>query len=260
MQTAVVTGAGRGLGRLIAQELANKGYSVLLTDIDELAVAEAAREIGERAWSMHQDVRDPESHRRAAHAANERGPLAVWVNNAGVLHAAETWAMDEDEIRRHVDVNILGVIWGARAAVDVMERGHIINIASISGLIPTPGLAVYGATKQAVLGFSLSLQGDLDRAGRPVAVTAVCPDAIDTDMVRGVADKQAADLLFSAKQLLRPEDIARRTVDLVDSRKLVAIIPRSRGVLANVLRPFPSLSLKILEQFRKLGERHRMQR
>lgn len=260
MDTAVVTGAGRGLGRLIAQGLAEKGYSVLVTDIDELGAAETARRIGQHAWSMHQDVRDPESHRQVARAAHERGPLAVWVNNAGVLHTGTTWELGEDEIRRQFDVNVLGVIWGSRAAVDVMERGHIINIASMAALVPSPGLSVYCATKHAVLGFSLAMQGDLERAGRPIVVSSVCPDAIDTDMVRDVADRPSADILFSANQLLSPEYVATRTVNLVDSRKLVAILPRYRGMLAHMLRPFPSLSLKLLERFRQIGERHREQK
>lgn len=258
MNTAVVTGAGRGLGRCIAQELAARDLHVIVTDIDERAAQATAALLG-RAQAVHQDVRDPESHRRVAQLAQQTGPLAVWVNNAGVLHTDAVWDMSEDEIRRHVDINVLGVIWGARAAVDAMERGHIINIASMSALVPTPGLAVYGATKHAVLGFSLSLQGDLQHAGRPIAVSAICPDVIDTDMVRNVAHRDTASLLFSSR-LLDVAETARRAVSVLDTKALVETIPRYRGWLSHVTRPFPRLGLGAIRLFRRAGERKREQR
>jgi NAD(P)-dependent dehydrogenase (short-subunit alcohol dehydrogenase family) len=259
MQTAVVTGAGRGLGRLIARGLARKGMAVLVTDVDAASARDTAMTIGGGAWAMEQDVRDVDSHRRVASAAAERGELAVWVNNAGVLRSAPAWDMRDEDVRAQVDINVLGLMWGARAAVDVMRRqgrGHIINIASISSLVPAPGLAVYGATKHAVLGFSISLAGDLQHAGIPVQVSAICPDAIDTDMTRDVKGKKDAALLFSANKLLRAEDVAEAVLELVDNPRLMLVRPRVRGVLAHMFRPFPGVGLRVLEQFRKLGERH----
>jgi NAD(P)-dependent dehydrogenase (short-subunit alcohol dehydrogenase family) len=258
MKSAVVTGAGRGLGRNIARELARKGYAVLCTDIDGAAAEESARLAGNGAWSMKQDVRDAQSHRLVAAAAVAKAPLAVWVNNAGVLKTGLVWEISEEDVRRHVDVNVLGVIWGSRAAVDAMSGGgHIINIASMSSLVPAPGLAVYGGTKHAVLGFSLSLQGDLDGAGVPIKVSAPCPDAIDTDLVRENKTDEQAAILFSAKKLLDADEIARRVAALVDRPELAPIYPRGRGMLAQVLRPFPGVGLKLLRQFVRAGERNR---
>jgi len=92
----------------------------------------------------------------------------------------------DDLVRQMAEVNLLGMIWGARAAIGAMRDngGHLINIASLSSITPVPGLAIYGATKQAVLGFSISLAGDLEHAAIPVKVSAVGPDGIDTDVVR----------------------------------------------------------------------------
>ena len=257
---AVVTGAGRGLGKLIAQGMADKGFAVCVTDIDGDAAQSAAEQIGaQRAWAMTQDVRDPESHRRVARAAAERGPLAVWVNNAGVLRSATAWEHSDDEVRLQVEVNTLGLMFGSRAAIEVMRAqgsGHIINIASISSIVPAPGLAVYAASKHAVLGFSISLQGDLLHAGIPINVSAMCPDAVDTDMTRSVKHDRDAALLFSSARLLRPESVARSVVELVDHPRLVVVRPRVRGVLAQIFRPFPSTGLRVLEQFRKMGERN----
>jgi short-subunit dehydrogenase len=260
--TAVVTGAGRGLGRLIAERLADRGHQVLLTDIDETAAHAAARAIGKGAWAMVHDVRDPARHHEIAAAAAAKGPIAVWVNNAGVLVVGPAWEQREDAIRRQVDVNLLGVIWGCRAAIDAMgrDRGHILNIASMSSLVPAPGLATYGATKHAVLGYSLSLAGELRRAGLPIAVSAICPDAIETDMVRGVAEHSDASILFSAGTLLKAEDVADQVVALVDRPRLVVTIPAARAAMVHLFRPFPEVGLRLLEQFYKIGAKRRRRR
>ena len=184
---AVVTGAGRGFGREVARRLAGRGYTVLCTDIDAESAAVTAEHVG--GFSMPLDVRDPDGHREAARLAAERGPLEVWVNNAGLLRTVKAWEHSDEEVRLLVDVNLLGVMYGSRAAVEAMRDGpgqnkHLINIASLSALSPVPGLAVYAATKHAVLGFTTSLQGDLNVARLPITVHAVCPDAADTEMVR----------------------------------------------------------------------------
>jgi len=262
MKTAVVTGAGRGIGRLIAQGLSAKGFAVLATDVNAESASETAAEIGGDAWSLAHDVRDPDAHREVARAACERGSLEVWVNNAGVLQTGALWALDDDDVRRHVEVNVLGVMWGSRAAVDAMRvsGGHIINIGSISALTPSPGLAVYGATKQAVLGFSASLQGDLQREQIPVKVSTMCPDAIDTDMVRENADVEEASLLFAAKNLLAPQAVADAVVGLVDRPRVQTVLPLRNALLAHVFRPFPGLSLQVLRGFTWVGARNQRKR
>jgi NAD(P)-dependent dehydrogenase (short-subunit alcohol dehydrogenase family) len=254
---AVVTGAGRGLGRCIAERLAKRGLAVLVTDIDGAAAQATAEAIGGGAWAMQQDVRDPESHRAVARAGTVRGDIELWVNNAGVLSVGDTWEMADAEVRRMVEVNVLGVMWGCHAAVPVMERGHIINIASMSGITPTPGLAVYGATKHAVVGYSLSLSGELRRAGKAITVSALCPDAIAGDMTNAVVHDAGSDLIFSAGTLLSLDEVADAAVALVDEPQLVRTLPRFRGALAHLIRPFPALGLPILQQFAKLGRRHK---
>jgi NAD(P)-dependent dehydrogenase (short-subunit alcohol dehydrogenase family) len=105
---AVVTGAGRGLGRKIAERLAGR-YQVLVTDIDHAAALGTAGELGNGAWALAHDVRDPHAHEAVARAARERGELAVWVNNAGVLAVGDAWQMGSEDVRRIVEDNLLGV-------------------------------------------------------------------------------------------------------------------------------------------------------
>jgi NAD(P)-dependent dehydrogenase (short-subunit alcohol dehydrogenase family) len=259
METAVVTGAGRGMGREIARRLVLRGYDVLATDVNLDSAQETAELLGEPVRAMALDVRDPEAHRAAAAAAGERGPLRVWVNNAGILRTDKTWAHTDDEVRLMVEANMLGVVWGSRTAVEAMRAGggHIINMASMSSFGPVPGLAVYGATKHAVLGFSASLQGDLEQAGIPIRVHAVCPDGVDTGMVRERQADPDAAIIFSAPRLLEPDEVAEKAVALLDSEKIVLAIPRNRAWLARTLAAFPRADLKMLELFRKVGERKR---
>jgi len=260
MASAVVTGGARGIGRELARALARRGYDVLVTDVDEAGARETAEAIGERARAMAQDVRDPDSHRAVASAAQERGPLAVWVNNAGILRTEKAWEHSDDDVRTLVEANLLGVIWGSRAAVEAMRPGggHVINLASMSAFGPVPGLAVYGATKHAVLAFTESLQGDLDDAGVPIRMHAVCPDGVDTRMVRERAGDPDAAIIFSAGQkLLDPAEVADRTLGLLDSKTLMLAIPRTRVPLLRFSSRFPRAGLKLAALFKRVGERNR---
>lgn len=260
MATAVVTGAGRGIGREVALRLAGRGYDVLVTDVDEAGAQATAEAIGERGRAIQQDVRDPQSHRAVASAAAEIGPLGVWVNNAGVLRTEKAWEHGDDDVRLMTEANLLGVFWGARAAVDAMGSGggHIVNLASMSAFGPVPGLAIYGATKHGVLGFTESLQGDLEDAGIPIRVHAVCPDGVDTRMVQERIDDPDAAIIFSGgKKLLEPEAVAEKIVELLDSTAIVLTIPRSRAAFARFGGRYPRVGLKLLTLLKKIGERNR---
>jgi NAD(P)-dependent dehydrogenase (short-subunit alcohol dehydrogenase family) len=257
---AVVTGAGRGFGRAIARRLAGRGYAVLATDIDAAAAAESAEEIG--GFSMKLDVRDPDAHRAAARAAAERGPLEVWVNNAGVMRAGYAWDHADEDVRLTCDVDLMGVIWGSLAAVEAMRGGsgdrHIINIASLAALGPVPGLAMYAAAKHGVIGFTGSLQGDLLDAGIPITVHAICPDAADTLLLREHDHEPAAAINWSGPRLLSADEVARHTVALLDSKTLVRVVPAWRGWGARAMAMAGRQALRAAPIIRKQGDRHRV--
>lgn len=255
--TAVVTGAGRGIGLAIARRLADAGHLVVLTDIDGAAAQRSAAEIGRGAVGFAQDVREIAGHREIAERAAALGRLTVWVNNAGVLYAGDAWTHPDEEIATILEVNIRGVLAGSAAAIGQMGRagGVILNIASLSALTPVPGLALYAATKAAVLSYTTSLQGDLRHAGLPIRVRALCPDVVRTQMVTSRAADPGAALLFAGPQPMDEDAVARAGLALMESRQIFRVMPRWRGALVRGVDVAPAFGLRLVSLMRRLGDR-----
>lgn len=246
---AVVTGAGRGLGRELAQLLARRGHPVLVTDVDAAAVEETARLAAGTAHAATLDVRDDEACRAIAREAVERfGSLAVWVNNAGILQTGPAWEQDAEQRRAMVEVNALGTINGTLAALTPMRaagRGHVVNIVSLAGLVGVPGETVYSASKHAAIGFSLATLSDLRIAGeRRIDISCVCPDGIWTPMLHDRLDDPAAALSFSGR-LLQAADVARAVDRVLDRPRPVVAVPAWRGLQVRVLDAVPGLAVRL---------------
>ncbi|WP_318207440.1 SDR family oxidoreductase [Streptomyces sp. SJL17-1] len=245
---AVVTGAGRGLGRLIARLLVERGYTVLVTDLDETAAQATAAELGERAEARALDVRDHAAVEGARDRILDRtGRLDVWVNNAGVLVTGPAWEQSPDTRRLMLEVNALGTVTGTVAAIDAMRGrggGHIVNTVSLAGITLVPGEAVYAASKHAAIGFSLSTLADLRLAGvKDIDISCVCPDGIWTPMLHDKLDDPASALSFSGK-LLRPEEVVAAVATVLDRPRPVTTIPRWRGLQARIADALPRLALR----------------
>ena len=254
MDSAVVTGAGRGIGRGIAELLVSRGYAVVVTDVDGEAARRTAGEVGAVA-GLEQDVREEASHTRVAREAARHGDLLVWVNNAGVGHDGTLSGISSAQVDALVDVNLKGVLWGTRAALAAFgpRGGDVVNIASASGLGPVPGLTVYAATKAAVV--SLSMSASLE-APRGVRVHALCPDGVDTQMVEAMDPAGTAKAtVHSSGRLLAVEEVAREAVALVGSRRVVRSIPAWRGGLVRLGQLAPSRSGAGFKAFELLGRR-----
>jgi NAD(P)-dependent dehydrogenase (short-subunit alcohol dehydrogenase family) len=236
--SCVVTGGARGIGRAIAEQMVARGHRVVVTDLDGDAVARTAAEIG-AAEGIAQDVCDPASHRAVAEAAARHGALTVWFNNAGVAFDADLVDLTDEQVRTTVEANVLGVMYGTRAAVDAFGEagGDVVITSSLSAHGPVPNLSAYAATKAAVLSLAMSVNLETPRN---VRVHALCPDGVKTPMLDGMVGGRAEKLVRSGGRVLTPEEVAVAAVGMVGSRRVVRTLPGWRAAVMRAGAMVPS--------------------
>nr|WP_181697833.1 SDR family oxidoreductase [Nocardia sp. GTS18] len=215
----VITGGGRGIGAATAQAFSAKGARVWIGDIDTDVAAATAASIP-HCHSARLDVTSVESWREfLTEVLSIEGRLDVLVNNAGVMPLGSFTEESEATTDLILDVNVRGVINGMRAVLPGMVetgRGHIVNVASMAGMIPIPGMVTYNGSKFAALGLSLAARHEY--AGTGVTVTAVLPSAVRTELASG------ADL-GKTIPYVDPEDVARAVVDTVRRTPATVSVP-----------------------------------
>lgn len=249
MRTAVVTGAGSGLGRAIAAELIERGYRVHVTDVDAGAADRAAAELGDEARGSALDVRDEAACRGLADSIGRTGSLDLWVNNAGVFFSGPPWEQSAELRQTMLDVNVTGLMNGTIAALGPMRRagrGHVVNVVSLAGIVAAPGEVAYSASKHAAMAFTLGTLFDLRRSGeKKIRLTAVCPDGIWTPMLEDKLDDPDAAPSFSGR-LLTADEVAKEVGKLTEHPRPILIVPRWRGPFLRLVDLFPRLSLRML--------------
>jgi 3-oxoacyl-[acyl-carrier protein] reductase len=220
-QVAVVTGAGRGIGRGIALKFAAEGADVACisrTAENAEKVASDIRALGRRAWAYGIDVADSSAVTSASENILEQaGRVDVLVNNAGVTRDDLLMRMSEADWDTVVDTNLKGAFLLTKAFTRIFLKqrsGRIINISSISGLAGNPGQANYSASKAGLIGFTKSLAREL--ASRHITVNAIAPGFIETDMTSALAAEVRDELLkrIPLKTFGQPEDIANAALFL----------------------------------------------
>ncbi len=221
----LVTGAGSGIGRATASALANEGARVIATDIDEAGGSETVRSIGAAATFIRHDTTREEDWQSVLRLVRERhGALHGLVNNAGILgpHPSNLESETLDTWRRIQSVNVEGVILGCRHGVPLIRDsggGAIVNLSSVAGLLGTPELFSYGASKGAVRQLTKSVAMHCARKGYKVRCNSVHPGIIMTPMGGALfADETAqerARAMVPTRELGRPEDIANAILFLI---------------------------------------------
>ncbi len=198
-RAALVTGGSSGIGLAIARLLHEEGFDLTLVSRTAEKVEAAAAELG--AAAIAANVADPEDCARAVAEHRERfGRLDVLVNSAGVGIGGMVADLDLKKLDLQLDINLRGLFLVTQAAIPLLResRGWIVNLASIAGTLPTPGLATYGATKAAVISLTRSLNAELDADG--VRAIAICPGFVDTPMAQWSG--------LGQDEMIRPEDCA----------------------------------------------------
>jgi NADP-dependent 3-hydroxy acid dehydrogenase YdfG len=255
-KVVVVTGAGSGIGRALAVNLARRGALLALSDVDEAGLAqtvELATTAGAReVRSDRLDVADRAAFGAyAAAVAEQFGRVNVVVNNAGVALAGDLADLTYEDMDWIVGVNFWGVVHGTKEFLPHLVAsgdGHVVNISSLFGLISMPGQSAYNATKYAVRGLSEALREEMLIAGHPVGVTVVHPGGIKTAIARNARvsdreDKEATARLFDEKLAkMTPERAAEIIV---------------KGILGNKARVLVGLDAHALHHLAKLtGSRY----
>ncbi len=265
-QTFFLTGCASGMGRHITNVLQKRGDRVFATDLNLEALQATAAELDwpeSRVKLAALNVTNSEEWERVfAEAVATFDYIDVIMNFAGLLLAS--WAEETPirEIDAQIDVNLKGVIYGSRVAAQHMverRQGHIINIASIAGLVPAPGLSTYCATKYGVRAYSLAMAMELKPKG--VAVTAVCPASVQTPMLDNQLNNDAAEMFYSGLKILTLDDIENALLNKVLVRRPYEIqLPWLKSKFAQIVNVFPLIGPIFAPVYQWMGRRRQAQR
>jgi 3-oxoacyl-[acyl-carrier protein] reductase len=233
-QVAIVTGAGRGIGRAIALKFAAEGANIACvsrTAQNSEKVAQEIRALGRQAWALTVDVSDASAVAAAGEKIlAEAGRVDILVNNAGVTRDGLLMRMSEQDWDVVLDTNLKGAFLFTKALTRAFLKqrsGRIINVASVIGLIGNAGQVNYAASKAALIGFTKSVAREL--ASRGITANALAPGFIETDMTAGLDDQLRAELLkkIPLNSLGQPEDVAEAALFLAS--------PAARYITGQVL-------------------------
>ena len=268
--TAIVTGGASGIGRAISEELAKRGCDVVLADLQTELVEEVVSTIhasGGTARAIIVDVTDfPAMDKLVKATVKRTGRLDYIFNNAGIVIGGGVDLYSIEDWNRVVDVNLRGVINGVQAAYKIMLAqgfGHIVNTASIAGLMSGPGNLVYTTTKHAVVGLSISLRAEA--APRGVRVSVICPGFVRTPILedggkfgkvleeRSPEQKRFRSELIEKSKPMSPDLFAEKVLNAVAKNKAIIIFPSWWKVFWWINRLSPALGIFLSQkQYQKI--------
>jgi butyryl-CoA dehydrogenase len=269
-RVAAITGAGSGIGRALAKELAGRSAHLALADIDDVGLAETVAQCegsAVKVTSQHLDVVDRDAvHAWAGRVVEDHGKVNLIFNNAGVALLATVEGMSYEDFEWLMNINFWGVVNGTKAFLPHLKaagEGHIVNLSSVFGLISVPSQAAYNAAKFAVRGFTDTLRMELDIARCGVSCTTIHPGGIKTNIVRNARfDDSALDLNASPERTRQefdrvafttPKKAARQILSAVEKNKRRALI----GPDATAIDLISRLPAGLYQGVLTTGARHR---
>jgi NADP-dependent 3-hydroxy acid dehydrogenase YdfG len=249
---ACVTGGARGIGRATSAELAARGATVWIGDLDLDEAERAAGEIEGAVRAAELDVTERASFADLVYRAErEDGPLDLLVNNAGIMPLGPFLQADQETTARTIAINLEGVINGMQLALPGMverRRGHVANVASMMAKLPVPGAAVYTATKHAVLGLTDTVRYEIDSSG--VTLSTILPTIVRTELISGVSLPRIAPAV-------EPDEVARAIADSAHNGRHEVHVPRWLGAYDVVEAALPSPLMGVAR--RLLGDRRALE-
>ena len=263
---AIITGGASGIGRALAFELARLGAEVVLADMQIEMAQDVAAQIqasGGRARAVELDVTDfPAVERLVRETFEGSGRLDNIFNNAGIAIGCTADQYCIEDWNKIIDINLHGVVNGIQAAYKIMIEqgfGHIVNTASIAGLIPNPANVAYAATKHAIVGLSQSLRIEAAQLG--IRVSVFCPGPIRTPILHGgkygkqlmnLSDEQLREI-FEKLNPMSPDIFAEKAINAVAKNKAIIILPSFWKLLWWLNRLSPALGMALIQnRFKKM--------
>lgn len=261
-RVAAITGAGSGIGRALAVELASCGAHLALSDIDPTGLAETVGMCegrGVKVTSCQLDVADRDAvYEWADQVVAEHGRVNLVFNNAGVALGAPIETMSYEDFEWLMQINFWGVVYGTKAFLPHLKdagEGHIVNLSSVFGLVSIPSQSAYNAAKFAVRGFTDALRIELEAQGCGVSCTTVHPGGVKTNIARrarvdpalaGVSGGPDAGEMFDKLAMTKPTKAARQILDAVRKDKRRALIGPDAKVIDLISRLPAALYQKAL--------------
>lgn len=252
-RVAAITGAGSGIGRALAVELAKAGTHLALSDVDEAGLAQTvatAEGFGVKVTSARVDVADRDAVQVwADEVADAHGQVNLVFNNAGVALGATVQGVSYDDFHWLMDINFWGVVHGTKAFLPHLQAsgdGHVVNISSVFGLLGIPSQSAYNAAKFAVRGFTDSLRMELEIDPCGVSATTIHPGGIKTNIARNARmdesvtaladDPEQARVDFEKLFMTTPDKAARQIIKAVQRNRRRALIGPDAKVIDLVSR------------------------
>jgi NAD(P)-dependent dehydrogenase (short-subunit alcohol dehydrogenase family) len=273
-KVAAITGAGSGMGRELAYELARAGADVAVSDINRDTVEETAaraRELGVRVSATKLDVSDRTAvHAWADSVAGEFGRVNLIFNNAGVALGSTLEAVSYEDFEWIMGINFWGVVYGTKAFLPHLRasgEGHVVNTSSVFGLFAVPGSGTYNASKFAVRGFTEALRQELELTGANISATSVHPGGIKTNIARSsrmspsIAEltRQDADTAraeFEKMFITSANKAAKIILDAVQKNKRRVLVGPDAHALDAIVRLMPSSYQRMLNVIARRRSAH----